>query len=119
MFSADCKQFFFIVALAACLAVPLLTHTIPTLQFSPLSLHQQQFHPVPILITPHIYPTSPPDTKGQLSMANPPNPQILGLWEDTRAPWRNLHRNGENMQTPNRQLAKARIEPGSLALWES
>ena len=32
--------------------------------FGPLSLQRQQFHPGPIPITRHIYPASPPDTRG-------------------------------------------------------
>jgi len=34
---------------------------------------------------------SPPDTNGQISMANPAHPHIFGLWEETGAPGGNPH----------------------------
>ena len=87
--------------------------------FSPLSLHWPQSHPAPIPVTPYTYPANPPDTKGQFSMANPPNPHIFGLWEETGEPGGNPRRHGENVQTPHRQWPEAEIEPGSLVLWGS
>jgi len=38
-----------------------------------LSLHQQQSYPGLIPVTPHIHPANSSDTKGQFSVANPPN----------------------------------------------
>jgi len=51
------------------------------------------------------------------SMANLPNLDIFGLWEESEAPRGNPCRHGENVQTPYRQSPVARIKSRSLALW--
>ena len=82
------------------------THRIPTEQKEAI----QPIESVPTTIppkldprNPRIYPASHPDTKGQFSMANQPNPHIFGLWKETGAPGGNPCRHGENVQTPHRQ----------------
>ena len=60
----------------------------------PSSLHRQQSHPDPIPAAPRLYPANLPDTKGQFTMANPPNLHIFGLWEETGAPRGNPRRHG-------------------------
>jgi len=53
--------------------------------------------PQPHIFTPLIPPTYAfRDTKGQFSMANPPNPHIFGLWEETGASGGNPRGEGAN-----------------------
>jgi len=74
-----------------------------------LSLHRPQSQPGPIPITL----VSPPDTKGQFSMANSPNLHIFELWEETGAPGGNPRRHGEKVQTPHSD----RSQESNLGPW--
>ena len=50
-----------------------------------MSLHRQQSHPGPIVVTPRIYTANLPDAEGQFSLTNQPIPHTFGVWEETQS----------------------------------
>ena len=75
--------------------------------FGPSSLHRQQSHPGLIPIAPRIYPANPPDTKGQFSMANQPNPYSF-----VRKPEHPEETHADTGRICRLQLPRPKLNPG-------
>ena len=81
-------------------------HRIPTVQKEAI----RSFKSAQTTNTPSPYASNtylpllvPPGTEGKFSRANPLNPHMFGLWEETGAPGGNPRRHGENVQNPHRE----------------